>query len=72
MMFNGQPLVRDLSGLGAGVSHLQIYCRDSGRKEATLQFNLIEWQEPAWPPAQPLRFLFEAVPGRAGAAARGR
>jgi hypothetical protein len=39
-MFNSQPLVRDLSGLEVEYRVLQVYCRDAGRKEATLGFRL--------------------------------
>ena len=41
--FNGQPLVRDLSGLEVEYRIVQIYCRDAGRKEAALSFGL--WRE---------------------------
>ncbi len=40
MMFNTQPLVRDLSGLELEYRVLQVYCRDAGRKEAALGFSL--------------------------------
>src|SRR5437016_3553691 len=43
MMFNSQPLVRHLSGLELEYRVLQIYCRDSGRKEAHLGFSL--WRD---------------------------
>src|SRR5207253_9323693 len=39
-MFNSQPLVRELSGLEVEYRILQIYCRDAGRKEASLGFSL--------------------------------
>ena len=39
-MFNNQPLVRDLSGLEVEYPIIQIYCRDGGRKEASLSFGL--------------------------------
>jgi hypothetical protein len=39
-MFGGQPLVGPLSGLEVEYRILSIYCRDSGRKEATLRFGL--------------------------------
>src|SRR4051812_44430102 len=35
-MFGSQPLVPGLSGLALEYRLLQIYCRDAGRKEATL------------------------------------
>jgi hypothetical protein len=40
MMFNTQPLVRELSGLELEYRILQVYCRDAGRKEASLGFSL--------------------------------
>jgi hypothetical protein len=40
VMFNTQPLVRDLSGLELEYRVLQIYCRDPGRKEVSLGFGL--------------------------------
>ncbi|HVS40090.1 MAG TPA: CehA/McbA family metallohydrolase, partial [Gemmataceae bacterium] len=40
-MFNGQPLVRDLSGLEVEYRILQIYCRGAGRKEASLSFGVV-------------------------------
>lgn len=40
MMYNSQPLVRDLSGLELEYRIVQIYCRDAGRKEAELGFGL--------------------------------
>jgi hypothetical protein len=43
MMFNAQPLVRSLSGLEVEYRILQIYCRDSGRKEGHLAFSL--WRD---------------------------
>jgi hypothetical protein len=39
-MFNSQPLVRELSGLEVEYRILQVYCRDAGRKEASLGFSL--------------------------------
>ncbi len=61
MMFSGQPLVRDLSGLELEYRIVQIYCRDSGRKEATLQFNLNEGKKQI-ASGQPLRIDFESAP----------
>ncbi len=61
MMFVGQPLVRDLSGLELEYRIVQIYCRDSGRKEATLQFNLNEGKKQITS-GQPLRIDFESAP----------
>jgi hypothetical protein len=39
-MFNRQPLREDLSGLELEYRLLQVYCRDSGRKEATVSFSV--------------------------------
>jgi len=61
MMFNNQPLVRELSGLELEYRILQIYCRDSGRKEATLQFNLMN-DKSRVAAAETQRFVFEAAP----------
>ncbi len=61
MMFNSQPLVRELSGLELEYRIVQLYCRDSGRKEATLQFSLSDGKKPI-ASAQPLRIDFESVP----------
>jgi hypothetical protein len=61
MMFSRQPLVRDLSGLELEYRIVQIYCRDSGRKEATLQFNLDEGRKRI-ASGQPLRIDFESMP----------
>jgi hypothetical protein len=61
MMFAGQPLVRDLSGLELEYRIVQVYCRDSGRKEAMLRFNLNEGKKPI-ASGQPLRIDFESAP----------
>jgi hypothetical protein len=50
MMFNGQPLLRHLSGLEVEYRILQLYCRDAGRKEIHLGFSL--WSDLA--PKAPL------------------
>lgn len=60
MMFNSQPLVRELSGLELEYRIVQIYCRDSGRKEATLQFNLNEGKRQI-ASGHPLRVDFESA-----------
>ncbi|HTU23277.1 MAG TPA: CehA/McbA family metallohydrolase [Gemmataceae bacterium] len=61
MMFNGQPLVRDLSGLELEYRIVQIYCRDAGRKPAGLQFDLRDGKKLV-AAGQPQRFDFEAAP----------
>jgi hypothetical protein len=42
-MFTAQPLTRHLSGLELEYGLLQVYCRDAGRKEASLGFAL--WRD---------------------------
>ncbi len=42
MMFNNQPLVPRLSGLEVEYRIVQIYCRDSGRKEVHLGFECVK------------------------------
>src|SRR5262249_31485390 len=42
MMFDSQPMVRQLSGLELEYRIVQVYCRDAGRKEATLGFRLMK------------------------------
>jgi hypothetical protein len=61
MMYSGQPLVKQLSGLEVEYRILQVYCRDAGRKEAQLTFSVQPPREPAASPGS-LRVLFEAVP----------
>ena len=61
MMYNGQPLVRTLSGLELEYRIVQIYCRDSGRKEATLAFDLTDGKKVVTAGA-PLKLDFEAAP----------
>jgi hypothetical protein len=51
MMFNDQPLVRQLSGLEVEYRIIQIYCRDAGRKAASLAFTL---QRDARPKSAPV------------------
>jgi hypothetical protein len=67
MMFSGQPLVRDLSGLELEYRVLQVYCRDAGRKEADLQFGL--WRQPVGKgktqrlaASNPVPYVFESAP----------
>jgi hypothetical protein len=60
-MFDGQPLVRDLSGLELEYRLVQIYCRDSGRKEAMLRFDLRDGKK-LITTGEPLRIDFESVP----------
>jgi hypothetical protein len=61
MMFAGQPLVRDLSGLGLEYRIVQIYSRDGGRKEAALRFYL-QREKKELAEAPTVSVLFEAVP----------
>jgi hypothetical protein len=64
MMFNGQPLVRPLSGLEVEYRILQVYCRDAGRKEADLAFSLAREGDkgPAIAQSPPLSVVFDSVP----------
>ena len=63
-MFNSNPLVRHLSGLEVEYRIVQIYCRDAGRKEASLGFSL--WSDdnkaPAVSKSELLVFDFESAP----------
>jgi hypothetical protein len=63
MTFDSQPLVRPLSGLNLEYRILQVYCRDAGRKEASLEFALapegLKTQPLAVSP--PVAFHFESV-----------
>ncbi|HMF12027.1 MAG TPA: CehA/McbA family metallohydrolase, partial [Gemmataceae bacterium] len=60
-MFDSQPLVRNLSGLELEYRIVQLYCRDSGRKEATLQFNLTDGKKVV-AAGEPQPFLVESDP----------
>ena len=73
-MFNGQPLVRDLSGLEVEYRIVQIYCRDAGRKEAALTFGLWREGDKDKPSAASgaYRRRLRLGPGGAGQAARPR
>jgi hypothetical protein len=61
MMLTSQPLVRELSGLELEYRILQVYCRDSGRKEATLQFNLMNGKS-RLTTSEAQHFVIESVP----------
>jgi hypothetical protein len=65
MMFNGQPLVGQLSGLELEYRIVQIYCRDAGRKEAALGFSL--WRregdkDKLVARGDAVNFIFESAP----------
>jgi hypothetical protein len=64
MMFNTQPLVRDLSGLELEYRILQVYCRDPGRREASLGFSLWSDADKKKPKAsaEPINLVFESAP----------
>ena len=47
MMYNTQPLVPELSGLEVEYRIVQIYCRDAGRKEASLALRHRAGADPA-------------------------
>jgi hypothetical protein len=60
-MFGSQPLVKELSGLGLEYRIVQLYCRDAGRKEASIRFFLGRGKNELTA-ATPLPYLFESVP----------
>jgi hypothetical protein len=64
MMFNSQPLLPQLSGLELEYRILQIYCRDSGRKEARLAFALAKEEDKKTPSARTnaVACFLESVP----------
>jgi hypothetical protein len=63
-MFNDNPLVKPLSGLEVEYRIVQIYCRDAGRKEARLGFELWNDANKTAPvvTSEPISFLFESAP----------
>jgi hypothetical protein len=63
-MFKSQPLIRDLSGLEVEYRILQIYCRDAGRKEASLSFGLWRESDKDQPSVagDPVSLVFDAQP----------
>jgi hypothetical protein len=60
----GQPLLRDLSGLELEYRVIQVYCRDAGRKEATLGFALWADNDKRNPrlTSNQVPFVFDATP----------
>jgi hypothetical protein len=65
MMYGGQPLLPNLSGLELEYRVLQVYCRDAGRKEATLNFGLTRSERDRMPfvtAGESLPFLVESAP----------
>jgi hypothetical protein len=61
MMFNGNPLTPNLSGLEVEYRIVQIYCRDAGRKEAKLTFS--GWRnQKRTEMAADLAVVFDAAP----------
>jgi hypothetical protein len=60
-MFGSQPLVKELSGLGLEYRIVQLYCRDAGRKEASIRFFLARGKN-EFAAAAPVSYLFESVP----------
>jgi hypothetical protein len=64
MMHNTQPLVRDLSGLELEYRILQVYCRDAGRKEASLGFSLWSDADKKKPQvsSDQVTYVFESAP----------
>jgi hypothetical protein len=61
MMYSGQPLVTNLSGLELEYRIVQLYCRDSGRKEAALQFAL-DQNKKRLSGGTPLPLIFDSSP----------
>jgi hypothetical protein len=63
-MFNAQPLVRPLAGLEVEYRIVQIYCRDAGRKQGDLRFELFRGPRARVPVAAsaPLTFVFSSAP----------
>src|SRR5207249_559841 len=61
-MFDSQPLIRPLSGLALEYRILQVYCRDSGRKEAMLGFGLYQDVSKPRPGQQRLQGETKALP----------
>jgi hypothetical protein len=64
MMFNNQPLTRQLSGLEVEYRLLQVYSRDAGRKQATLGFSLWSDSDRTRPTrsSPQVPFVFESDP----------
>jgi len=68
MMYNTQPLLPELSGLQLEYRIVQVYCRDAGRKEASLGFALGPTARPGARPTRPTAtanetdYLFESEP----------
>ncbi len=61
VMFDEQPMVARLSGLEIEYRILSIYCRDSGRKQASIGFQLIG-PERQTTTSELLDFTFESTP----------
>jgi hypothetical protein len=64
LMFDQQPMVAELSGLEVEYRILSVYCRDSGRKEATFRFRFHQPRDAKEKSIETadLRVLFDAVP----------
>jgi hypothetical protein len=64
MFFDEQPLVRALSGLEVEYRILQLFCRDAGRKEATLSLHVSLEGQPKKRAAasEDITVLFESAP----------
>jgi hypothetical protein len=60
-LFDSQPLVRTLSGLELEYRILQVYCRDSGRKEASLGFGIVRGKQ-LLARSNRVTFLVESAP----------
>jgi hypothetical protein len=62
MMYNGQPLVRTLSGLELEYRIVQIYCRDAGRRVGSLVFVTAGEGRVPVNRADPVPLIFESAP----------
>jgi hypothetical protein len=63
--YDNQPLAKGLSGLEVEYRILSIYCRDAGRKEATLRFAIAKAGDdkaPALATSPPLELTFTSAP----------
>jgi hypothetical protein len=65
MSYDGQPMAPTLSGLELEYRILQVYCRDAGRKEASLRLALYRGADrkaPLVATSEPVTLLFESAP----------
>src|SRR5262249_57070446 len=63
LTLDGQPLVTNLSGLEVEYRLVSVYCRDAGRKEATMRFRLApEGKKGKAADSDELSVTFDAAP----------